>query len=398
MENIYNKYIEQLETIKENNLLRSLKTITSRSGKFIVFNNKKCLNLSSNDYLGLATDAELTREFYSGLTRNNLIEEYGLGASSSRLLCGNINLYEKLEQTICQIYESEAALVFNSGYHANIGIIPALTEKGDLILSDSLNHASIVDGIRLSKAEYKIYRHNDISHLTGILEKCRNRYERAIIVTESVFSMDGDLSDLKKLVSVKTKFNALLYVDEAHSAGVYGENGAGLCVQNNVSKQVDIILGTFGKALASHGAYAVTNNIIKDVLVNKMRSLLYTTALPPVVMNWNLFIMGKIQSLQNHRKRLQDLSEQFRNSLQNKNLHFIGKSHIIPIVTYDNKTALALAGKLFDKGFLTFPIRWPTVPSGNSRIRITLSSNINFDDIKDLARIISCEIKTKQEH
>ncbi len=387
-----NSYIDQLDSIKNKGLLRSLKVVKNRDGNLIEFKDKNCLNLSSNDYLGLATDKELANEFYSSLNEHNIIENFGLGSSSSRLLCGNIDLYEKLENKICEIYKSESSLVFNSGYHANIGVIPALAEENDLILSDSLNHASIVDGTRLSKADCKIFRHNDTAHLTNLLEEFRNKYERVVIVTESLFSMDGDLADLTELVRIKNKFNALLYVDEAHSVGVYGENGEGLCAKQNVLDKVDIILGTFGKALASHGAYAVTNKILKDVLVNKMRSLLYTTALPPVALNWNLFIMNKLASIQSKREKLETLSEQFRNSLSSQSIEFIGESHIVPIVTYKNKTAVNLAAKLFDKGFLTFPIRWPTVPTDNARIRVTLTSNIDYEDINNIAKIINDEL------
>jgi 8-amino-7-oxononanoate synthase len=204
------------------------------------------------------------------MDKENMTHEFGLGSSSSRLLTGNSDIYEDLEKKLCWFYGREAALVFNSGYHANIGIIPALTGKKDLILSDALNHASIVDGIRLSKADCMIFKHNDISDLAMLLENNRANYETVLIITESVFSMDGDLADIQALIQLKESFDTLLYVDEAHSVGIYGAQGQGLCFELGVHGKIDILLGTMGKALASHGAYVITSRVLKDYLINHM--------------------------------------------------------------------------------------------------------------------------------
>ncbi|MCP3875122.1 MAG: 8-amino-7-oxononanoate synthase [Desulfobacteraceae bacterium] len=400
MNNAYKTYSDKLIKIKELDLLRSLKEIDTRKDKTINYKNKDCLNLSSNDYLGLATDELLCKKFYDGMSRNNLINEYGLSSSSSRLLTGNSTLYETLENKLCELYSyrssdsNRSALVFNSGYHANIGIIPALAGKKDLILSDSLNHASIVDGIRLSKAKCIIFQHNDIEQLTDILEKKRSEFKNILIITESIFSMDGDCANIKELVVLKEKYNALLYIDEAHSAGVFGDQGQGLCYETGVHHQVDILLGTMGKALASHGAYAIVTPILKSYLVNNMRSLLYTTALPPIAVNWNLFILNQMPFLDDRRKKLQDVSEKFRSALSEQGLVYTGDTHIIPVITLSNKKAVELSNLLIEKGFLAFPIRPPTVPENNSRIRFSLTSDIEFSDIEHVPGIIRQSLGT----
>ncbi len=386
--NPYTLYSQRLEEFKKNDLLRSLKDIDTRKEKHIIYNNKICLNLSSNDYLGLATDEALCAKFYEGLENGSLINDFGLSSSSSRLLTGNSALYETLERKLCDLYPDREALVFNSGYHANIGIIPALAGKNDLILSDSLNHASIVDGIRLSKARCMIFRHNDTAHLKEILEKERIGFENVLIITESVFSMDGDRADINALVSLKEEFNALLYIDEAHSVGVYGEIGQGLCYELGVFKDVDILLGTMGKAMASHGAYAMTNAIVKSYLINSMRSLLYTTALPPVAVNWNLFLLDRMVTLSSRRESLKQVSGEFRKALAGQGLVFTGDTHIIPVITKSNKKAVGLSELLIEKGFLAFPIRPPTVPENDSRIRFSLTSDIEYEDIKEIPGII----------
>jgi 8-amino-7-oxononanoate synthase len=388
---VQDRFRDRLVSLENKDLLRSLKNMGKREGNTIGFENKTCLNLSSNDYLGLSTDTALCEKFYAGMDKENMIHEFGLGSSSSRLLTGNSDMYEDLEKKLCRFYDLEAALVFNSGYHANIGIIPALTGRKDLILSDALNHASIVDGIRLSKADCIIFKHNDMSDLAILLENNRANYETVLIITESVFSMEGDLADIKALVRLKESFDTLLYVDEAHSVGIYGAQGQGLCYEGGVHDKVDILLGTMGKALASHGAYVLTSRVLKNYLINQMRSLLYTTALPPVAVNWNRFIIQHMNNFSEHRKKLFKVSTAFRKALEKKNIPFLGQSHIIPVITKNNAKAVALSMLLIDHGFLVFPIRPPTVPENQSRIRFSLTSDIEYKDIERVPDLIlSC--------
>jgi 8-amino-7-oxononanoate synthase len=390
--NKYYFFEDELNRLRDNDSFRVLRPLSDRDGKYTSWNGKIYLNLSSNDYLGLATDKELVRKFYAGLNDNNLIENFGPGSSSSRLLTGNSGLYDELENELASLYRkydsSKTALVFNSGYHANIGIIPALVSKGDLILSDKLNHASIIDGIKLSGAEFLRYRHMDYEHLTSLLNLKRNSYKKVLIITESVFSMDGDIADLKKLTEIKNRYDALLYVDEAHAAGVFGRNGLGVCERENVINNIDFILGTFGKAFGSHGSYIITDQILKDYLINKMRPFIFTTGLPPVVINWILFIVKLLPDLNDKRTRLIETSKMLREKLIEYGLSTCGESQIIPVMIGGNKKTVEISELLQDMGYLIFPIRPPTVPENTSRLRISLNSEITWNDLEKLPGII----------
>jgi 8-amino-7-oxononanoate synthase len=209
-----------------------------------------------------------------------------------------------------------------------------------------------------------------------------------MIISESVFSMDGDIVDIKRLVEIKNKFGALLYIDEAHSVGLFGDTGLGICEREKAIKYVDIIIGTFGKALASQGAYAVVNPVIKEYLINNMRTLLYTTALPPVIVNWNMYNMSKLSSFKEKREKLQDTAGKLRNSLIANGIQTSGATHIVPAIIGDREKTLRKSSELQERNFLVFPIRPPTVPEGTSRIRISLTANIDWDDIKDIPDII----------
>ena len=266
------------------------------SGRIDV-SGKTYLNLSGNDYLGLASNRELIAEFYSQLKPASLLEQFGPGSSASRLMTGNSHLYEQLEEKLAGLYGSQRALVFNSGYHCNTGILPALAEKGDLIVADKLCHASLIDGMRLSRAESIRYRHLDYDHLESILEEKRTRYNRVFVVSESVFSMDGDLADLRRLVNLKEQFNCVLYLDEAHAIGVYGSKGLGLAEQEGLIEDIDILLGTFGKALAGLGGFIACSDAVADYLVNRARPFIYSTGLPPVCLNWLLFVLDRVPAM-----------------------------------------------------------------------------------------------------
>lgn len=392
MNNIYSFYEDELNKLQDNDSFRTLKVLTHREGNYISWNGKRYLNLSSNDYLGLASDKILLDNFYKTLSDNNIIDNFGLSSSSSRLLTGNSNLYEELETELSSLYRkydsTKTALVFNSGYHANIGIIPALVSKGDLVVSDKLNHASIIDGIKLSGADFLRYRHLDYNHLESLLLSKRNDYKKILVISESVFSMDGDIADLQTLVNIKYKFDTLLYIDEAHAVGVFGNEGLGICEQQNTIKDIDIILGTFGKALGSQGAFVICNRIIKDFLINKMRPLIFTTGLPPVILNWSLFIVKLLPSLIEKRHKLVKVSKTLRDNLKQKVLLTSGDSQIIPVIIGDNKSTVDISRFLQEKGFLIFPIRPPTVPENTSRLRISLNSEILWSDIENIPQII----------
>ncbi len=381
-------FTNKLQEWKESGQLRQLHQLSDRTGQYITHNGKKLLNLSSNDYLGLATDTTLLQQFYAGQTEENLIDSYGLGSSSSRLMTATTTQTDELEKLIAERYNKDA-LLFNSGYHANVGILPALTDKKSLILADKLCHASIIDGLKLSDAKFIRFRHLDYEHCRNILEKEHNNYDKIFIISESIFSMDGDIADLPELVKIKNEYNAILYIDEAHAVGVRGATGLGICEEHNVIDEIDIIVGTFGKALASIGAYAAISPTIKQYLINSMRSFIFTTALPPVIVNWNLYIFNLTNNLNQERQHLHTLSDFLRKSIVETGLKTCGNSQIIPIIVGSNENAVALGNKMIENGYLAQPIRPPTVPQGSARIRISLSAGMTEQDILQIPAILS---------
>ncbi len=366
MDQKLSKYSTELNILKISGNLRSLKKVSS---------NDYRVNLSSNDYLGISK---------KNIPRP---KSNAFGSGSSRLLTGNYKEYELLEDELEKLY-GRPSLFFNSGYHANIGILPALTDKDDLILSDKLNHASIIDGMRLCNAESMRFRHADYKHLTQILEKKRNEYNRVFIVSESVFSMDGDLADLEKLVEIKNQFDCFLYIDEAHALGVRGDKGLGLSEEMNCLDEVDLLVGTFGKAMNSIGAYVVCDKLIKEFLINKMRSLIFTTSLPPIVVNWNHIMLRTIVKMRMEREHLQDISSQLRNALKELDIQTMGSSNIIPVLVGDSQKCVNLAEYLQKKGFLVFPIRPPAVPANTARLRISVCADMDWKELKDLPNLI----------
>lgn len=376
---------KQLHQISEAGLLRELKAVEPIGNARCFYGGQKYLNLASNDYLGIANDKNLKQAFVKQMELNQ--DWLNFGASSSRLLTGNMELYNEVEELLQQNYKAEAALFFNSGYHANMGILPALTDKNDLIVSDKLCHASIIDGIRLCQAEHVRFRHQDYEQLNALLEKKRHKYNRVFIVVESVYSMDGDMVELPQLISLKEKYNCHLYVDEAHAVGVLGDNGLGLCEQQNVTEKLDVIVGTLGKAYASVGAFAILNQTLKKLLVNKARTLIYTTALPPVNMAWTKFIVQQMATLKSKRKKLSELAAFMYEALSEKG-YPVHKSHIMPVLLGSNRVAVELSEHLQKKGFLVFPIRPPTVPLNTARLRISLTADMQLAELEKLMPFI----------
>ena len=380
----YDRISEELEELKSLDRYRVLPDITARLGKDIEVNGKRLLNLSSNDYLGLGDDTALLE----GYLREFRLGSHAMTSSSSRLLTGNHPLYDQLENALAALYNRQSAMVFNSGYHANIGILPALCNRHDLVLSDRLNHASIIDGMKIAEAPYQRYRHADYDHLEELLAGARGRYRQIFIVTESVFSMDGDLADLSRLVALKEKYGAFLIVDEAHGVGVFGVHGLGLCEASGMVPQIDIITGTFGKALASTGAFAVMSSLVREYLLNTMRSFIFTTALPPVILGWSLLTLERQVSMFSERAALLQLAARLRHELTGRGFDVPGESHIVPVITGGNDLAVALAERLKDAGFLCMPVRPPTVPEKGARIRISLRSTLQWEDIARIPEII----------
>lgn len=368
---------KQLAYLKSMNQYRSIPYLTHH-GRYIERDNQRMLNMSSNDYLGLASNESLQRVFF---------QQYGkdlpaLTSSSSRLLTGNFPIYNDLEQLIARQFQRESCLLFNSGYHANLGILPALTTSKSLILADKLIHASIIDGIRLSQCKFFRYRHHDYDHLRQLLEKNADKFDRTFIVTESVFSMDGDVADLVELVKLKKQFpNVYLYVDEAHAIGVYGEKGLGIAEQAGVIADIDLLVGTFGKALASMGAYVICDQVIKEILINQMRPLIFSTALPPLNVAWTYFLFEQLPQFQQKRQHLNELSAFLRNEVAHRTGNMPSSTCIVPYILGDNEATLSRAYRLQQQGYYCLPIRPPTVPKGTSRIRLSLTADMTKEEI-----------------
>ena len=369
---------QQLEQLSAQNQYRSIPDLVHQ-GRYITRENRKMLNMSSNDYLGLASNENLRQSFLQQYADNFP----SFTSSSSRLLTGNFPVYTDLEQFIAQRFQRESALLFNSGYHANLGILPALTTTKSLILADKLVHASMIDGIRLSQCEFFRYRHNDYEHLKSLLEKNAGKFDRTFIVTESVFSMDGDVADLNYLAQLKTQFpNTYLYVDEAHAIGVYGKNGLGIAERANVIADIDLLVGTFGKALASMGAYVVCDQILKECLINQMRPLIFSTALPPFNVAWTHFIFERLPQLSKERTHLEQLSAFLRQEVEHRTQIMPSQTCIVPYILGENEATLAKAKDLQEQGYYCLPIRPPTVPKGTSRIRLSLTADMTMDEVK----------------
>ncbi|WP_455497429.1 aminotransferase class I/II-fold pyridoxal phosphate-dependent enzyme [Coprobacter sp.] len=380
-----NTYFEnRLKEITASGNLRTLLTVKNNN-KYILCKNRQLINLASNDYLGIATTQSLFSEFIETVNQ----EDIQFSASSSRLQTGNYEAHIALEKRLSALYNSETALVFNSGYHANAGILPAITTTRSLILADKLVHASIIDGIRLSLAKCIRFRHNDYVQLERLLQQAGQKYDNIIIVTESIFSMDGDEADLQKLVQLKYSFpNVMLYIDEAHAVGVRGLHGLGCCEEQNVIEQIDFLIGTFGKALGSCGAYLICSKTVREYLINTMRTFIFTTALPPINSRWTLFALNKVITMDEHRKHLQHISYLLRKELNLLNGKIQSSSHIIPYVTGSSAAAYNVAKEIRKQGFFVLPVRPPTVPEGTSRIRISLTANCTENEVNKLINCI----------
>ena len=379
------RYTRKLDIIKESGNYRILREI-EHNGFLIHADGKEMLNLSSNDYLGLSSNPRLLDEFRAETD----VMALAYSAASSRLLSGNHQYYKMLEDDLADIYDKEAALVFNSGYHANIGILPALAGKHDLIVADKLVHASIIDGLRLSDAQMLRYRHLDYDHLRNLLLHHREEYENVFIVTESIFSMDGDVADLQQLCEIKKEFDAFLYVDEAHAIGVRGTNGLGCCEEQACTEEIDFIVGTFGKAFASMGAFVVCEQMFREYLINTQRSLIFTTALPPVNVAWTRFILNRMPDFYELRLKLAKVSERLKSVLNEKGFETRGNSHIVPMVCGSNENSIEMANLLQENGFFALPVRYPTVPKNEARIRFSLNASIPMEDYECLFEFLEC--------
>jgi len=367
---------EELEDLERIGLRRRLMLLESEQSDTIVIAGKKCLNLCSNNYLGLANDPRLKEAAIQA------IKEYGVGTGASRLVCGNNKLYERLEEKLAQFKKSQAALVFNSGYTANLGIISSLVKEQDIVFSDRFNHASIIDGILLSRARFRRYPHKDMSTLEVLLKNSRS-FARRLIVSDSVFSMDGDIAPLKEMVALAKEYDTEIMVDEAHATGVFGKTGSGLVEYFQLSENIRFQMGTFSKALGSFGAYICADKEVIDYLINKARSLIYTTSLPPAILAANIKAIEIIENEPERRQLLWKNADFFRKGLKSAGFNTLEScTPIIPVLVGDPALAREFSGELFKEGIYCQGIRPPTVPEGTARLRVSVMATHKISDLE----------------
>jgi 8-amino-7-oxononanoate synthase len=378
----------ELAELRARSLFRKLREISSPAGVLAEIGGKQLINYSSNDYLGLATEPALQEAAKAAIDR------YGVGAGASRLVCGTLTPHVQLEKALAAFKKTEAALSFSSGYAAAVGTLGALLQRDDVVILDKLAHASLIDGARLSGASVRVFPHNHMGKLESHLQWARDNHPdgRVVVVTESVFSMDGDWALLPEIVEVKNRYGALLLVDEAHAVGVIGHHGRGLAEQLGLNGQIDIHMGTLSKALGVSGGYVCGGRRLIDLLINRGRSFIYSTAPPPAIAAAATAAIEFMLSADGERRR-----QQLRNNLAYfaeamPHLFTDGKkiqSAIVPIILGPSEAAVEAAQLLLEKGFLVPAIRYPTVARDAARLRVTLSASHTHQQITSLCAILS---------
>ena len=379
---IYDDYKNQLAQSARDGLLRRCVCIDSAQGPAIrMADGAEKLLFCSNNYLNLANDPRICA------AAAEAINQYGVGSAASRLISGTMTPHVELEEAFAAFLKKEAALYFPSGWSANQALLTTLPSKGDLVLIDKFDHASIIDAVKACDADFRTYRRGQSDRIEKYLAD--TQYNRRFIVTESVFSMDGDTADLRQLVQLKNKYNAILIVDEAHAIGCFGDTGAGLCQQEGVLKDVDIIVAPLGKAPAVAGGIIAGKKVVVDYLINKARPFIYTTAPSPVIAAAALKSLEIIRTEPARRKQLADNAAFLRNALTDMGLD-IGNSttHIIPAILGDSEKTVAVSKKLFESGCFISAIRPPTVPTGSARLRISVQANHTQKQLEKLCQTL----------
>jgi 8-amino-7-oxononanoate synthase len=379
---------DALARLEQDSLYRRLRVIDSAHGPEVESGGRRMLMLSSNNYLDLAAHPAVKRAAFEA------IERYGVGAGASRLVAGSLEPLHRLEESLARLKKVEAALVFGSGYLANMGAITALVGPGDTIFSDELNHASLIDGCRLSKATLKVFRHRDSNHLKALLEES-DRTGRRLIVTDSVFSMDGDLAPLTDIVELARRFRAAVMIDEAHGVGVFGPGGAGLAAELGLSDEIDVQVGTLSKALGAYGAYVAGSRTLIDFLINRARFFIYTTGLPPAMAAAADAALEVMTREPDRISKLHDNAAYMRAALVSAGFKLAPTtSPILPVMMGESKTALRMAERLFARGVYVIAIRPPTVPEGCARLRVTPTAGHTR---ADLDRAISAFVESGRD-
>lgn len=369
---------QELEELKASNLYRSRRVVESIQGNYVQISGRKVLNFCSNDYLGLANHQDVIKRFKLAA------DEYGVGSGSAHLVCGHSVEHHALEEELADFTGRDRALLFSTGYMANLGVIAGLMSKGDVIYQDKLNHASLIDGGLLSGATFSRYLHNDLANLSIKMKKHQGK--QSMIVTDGVFSMDGDQAKVAELSEIAQQKSAYLMVDDAHGFGVLGKNGAGIIEQLKLNqKQVPLLMGTFGKAFGTSGAFVSGSEEMIEILIQKARTYIYTTALPPAIAAATRCSLSLMQTESWRREKLNSLINYFKEGASQLALPLMSSETAIqPLLLGGSAEALAASEFLFQQGFWVSAIRSPTVPKGSARLRITLSAEHTIDQVDQL--------------
>lgn len=360
---------EQLQQLKDQGVYRRIPVVETANEAEIIVDGKKAINLSSNNYLGFANHPRLKKAAIEA------IEKFGVGAGAVKTIVGNMTLHEQLEADLATFKREEAVMLFQSGFNCNAGVIQAITAAGDLIISDELNHASIIDGTRLSKADRAVYKHSDMNDLHRVLSELRVNYKQVLIITDGVFSMDGDLAKLPEIVELAEKFNCLTYVDDAHGSGVLGENGRGTVDHFHLQGRIDFTIGTLSKAFGVMGGYVAGKQVMKEWLSMRARPLLFSTNLPPAVVGALIEAVKMLEESDEYTKAVWENGNYFKSKMKDAGFD-IGHSEtpITPIFVFDEAKTVLFSKKLLEKGVFVSPIIFPTVPKGKARLRVMVTA------------------------
>ena len=360
---------EKIQGLKDDGVYRKLPVLGGANDSEVILDGKRVINLSSNNYLGFANHPRLKKAAIEA------VEKYGAGAGAVRTIVGNMDIHEELEKLLAEFKREEAAFIYQSGFNCNAGTIQAITEKGDLIISDELNHASIIDGSRLSKADKTIYKHSDIDHLEQVLKENRDKYNNILIITDGVFSMDGDIAKLPEIVELAEKYEAMTYVDDAHGSGVLGESGRGTVDHFNLHGRVDFSIGTLSKAIGVVGGYVAGSETMYEWLNHRARPVLFSTSLPPAAVGAIMEALRMLMESTEYTDRLWDNAKYFKSKLGTLGFD-TGHSEtpITPVIIGDEAKTMEFSRKLLENGVFVSGIVFPTVPKGTGRVRCMVTA------------------------
>lgn len=371
MENIHELSFlkEKIQELKDQGVYRKLPVLESASGPEVMLNGKSVINLSSNNYLGFADHPRLKAAAIAA------VEKYGVGSGAVRTIIGNMDIHELLEEKLAAFKREEAVMVFQSGFNCNAGTIQAITEKGDVIITDELNHASIIDGCRLSRADKAVYKHSDMADLERILKESASKYNRMLIITDGVFSMDGDLARLPEIVALAEKYGAMTYVDDAHGSGVLGDNGRGTVDHFKLHGRVDFCIGTLSKAIGVIGGYVAGSKTMQEWLSHRGRPLLFSTSLPPAAVGAIIEAVDMLTETTAFTDALWDNARYFKEQMRALGYN-TGNSEtpITPVIIGDEALTMAFSKKLLENGLFVSGIVFPTVPKGTGRVRCMVTA------------------------